>query len=370
MSRTIVELAEAFQRQFNPSGTEVGRRVANREIGKKVAALLEAKKIDAKRVSLRALYESLVGSLEHRELMEDGNLSSSAFPNIAGQIISKVMIDGYQEFPKDVDKLCRTVPSKLKVSRVVGWSAIGFVKQVNERQEYPEVTPPDEKLQTVKNFKYGGRLSLTREDLFFDQTGELIDRARGVGERGAQKRASLIFGAVCDGGGTPGGGTALSGAALYTAGNGNLITANPIGTDGWEASRKKLYDQTDEQGEPIWVMGDKPILVCGSTLLATAEKLQKNERGPQGTANLDVNLAQGQFDIVINPYIPSISSWWYGAPQRQIRWEEVWPLEVFTRTGQDTEEGFNADVIQQFKCSFYGGAGAADYRYVVESDPV
>jgi len=110
-------------------------------------------------------------------------------------------------------------------------------------------------------------------------------------------------------------------------------------------------------------------MIVGSTLLATAEKLAKNEHGDIGTANLDVNLAQGQFDTMVNPYLPSTSSWWYGAFNRQFRWEEVWPLEVFTRTGQDTEDGFNADVIQQFKLSFYGGAGAADYRYVVESDP-
>ncbi len=369
MSRTLVELSETYQKKFNPSGSDRGARIAFREIGNKVKELLESKKLDPLKVSFRALYEALVGPISSRELMEAGNLTSSAFPNIAGQIISKVMIDAYEQFPKDVDRLVRTVPSKLKTSRIAGWSAIGFVQQVNEKQDYPEVLPPDEKTQTIKNLKYGGLLSLTREDIFFDQTGELVDRARMIGERGAQKRAALIFAAVCDGSGTPANGTALSGAALYTSGNKNLITVNPIGTAGWEAARKKLLDQVDEQGEPVWVMGDRPILVVGSTLLATAEKLAKNEHGDLGTANLDTNLAQGQFDTMVNPYLPSTSSWWYGAFKRQFRWEEVWPLEVFTRTGQDTEDGFNADVIQQFKLSFYGGAGAADFRYVIENDP-
>lgn len=370
MSRGILELCESYQKKFNPSETERGARIANREIGTKVKELLEAKKLDPLKVSFRALFEELVGPVSSRELMEAGNLTSSAFPNIAGQIISKVMIDGYTQFPKDVDRLVRVVPSKLKTSRVVGWSAIGFVQQVNEKQDYPEILPPDEKMQTIKNLKYGGLLSLTREDLFFDQTGELIDRARMIGERGAQKRAALIFAVVCDGLGVPANGTGLSGAAVYTSGNKNLITANPLGTAGWETSRKKLMDQVDEQGEPIWVMGDKPLIIVGSTLLATAEKLQKNEHGDLGTANLDTNLAQGQFDVVVNPYLPSTSSWWHGAPARQFRWEEVWPIETFTRSGQDTEDGFNADVIQQFKLSFYGGAGAADFKYVIENDPV
>jgi hypothetical protein len=368
--RALTELAEAFQRKFNPSGSDRGVHIANREIGKKVKELLESKKIEPAKVSFRALYEALVGEIQSRELMEAGNLVSSAFPNIAGQIISKVMIDAYTAFPKNVDLLVRTVPSKLKTSRVVGWSAIGFVQQVEERQDYPEVVPPDEKMQTIRNYKYGGILSLTREDIFFDQTGELIDRARMIGERGAQKRASLIFAAVCDGLGVPANGTALSGGAVYTAGHNNLITANPIGNDGWAANRKKLYDMTDEQGEPIWVMGDRPILIVGSTLLATAEKLAKNEHGDLGTANLDTNLAQGQFDVMVNPYLPSTSSWWYGAFNRQFRWEEVWPLETFTRTGQDTGDGFHNDLIQQFKLSFFGGCGAADFKYVIENDPV
>jgi hypothetical protein len=360
MERDIVQLVEAYNQKFNPSDTSKGLKTAHREIGKAVKGLLEAKKITPESINLRALYEALVVEQELEE-----NLTSSAFPNIAGQIISKVMIDGYQSFPKDHERLVRTVPSKLKVSRVVGWNAIGSVGLVTEKQDYPEITPPDEKFQTVNNYKYGGKLSLTKEDIFFDQTGELMNRARQIGERAQQKRASLIFAAVVDSGNT-----SLSGSTLYSASAPylNLSTSNPLGTDGWEAVRKKLIDKTDENGEPIWVLGDRPLLMVTSTLLALAEKLQKNEYGPQGTANLDVNLARNQFDVIVNPYGHAIATdWYYGAPNRQFRWEEVWPFEVFTRVGQDTEEGFNADVIQQFKASFYGGAGAADWRYWIKN---
>ncbi len=360
MERDIVSLVEAFEKKFNPSETPKGLRIAHREIGKAVQGLLESKKLDPMRVNLRALYESLVVDMDLEE-----NLTSSAFPNISGEIISKVMIDGYEQFPKDHERLVRTVPSKLKVSRVAGWSALGSITQVNEKQDYPEIVPPDEKVQTIANYKYGGVLSLTKEDIFFDQTGELLNRARQIGERAQQKRASLIFNAVIDSASK-----SLSGGALYSASAPylNLITANPLGTDGWEAARKNLLDKVDENGEPIWVFGDRPILLCGTALLATAEKLQKNERGPNGTANLDVNLARDQFDTVLNPYGMSISTdWIYGAFNRQFRWEEVWPFEIFQRVGQDTEEGFKADVIQQVKASFYGGAGAADYRWVTKN---
>ncbi len=222
----------------------------------------------------------------------------------------------------------------------------------------------DEKSQTIKNFKHGGILSLTKEDIFFDQTGQLVDRARQIGEEAARYRQELIFTAVCNVGDT-----ALSGADLYSAGNSNLLTGNALDTAGWENADNALLAKKDEKDKPIWVMGDRPIMVVPTGLHKTALKLMKNEYGPQGTANLDVNLAQNAFDVVMNPYLSNSStSWWYGGFKRQFRWEEVWPVEVFMRVGQEHEDGFKADVVQQHKCSFFGGAGAIDTRYVIENN--
>ncbi len=363
-NRGIVELVEAFKRKFNPSETQEGRRAANREIGAAVRVALKEGKLNPESVSFKSLWEQIVGPIGSRgEMFLVENLTSSAFPNISGEIISKVMIDAYDAFPKDADKLVRTVPSRLKVSRVAGWTALGTVERVNEKQAYPELSPPDEKIQTIKNFKYGGLLSLTKEDIFFDQTGELVDRARQIGEEGARYRQELIFTAVCDVNTD-----ALSGAELYSVGNSNLQTGNPLGTTGWETVDNALLAKRDEKNKPIWVKGDRPMMVVPTGLDKTALKLQMNEYGDMGTANLDVNLARNKFDVVLNPYLTNASTtWWYGAFKRQFRWEEVWPLEVFMRVGQDTEEGFKSDVIQQHKCSFYGGAGATDTRYVIEN---
>lgn len=357
--RNIIQLVEAYEKKFAPAGTPRELRAAHREIGKEVGKLLAEGKLDPTKVSFRTLWEGLVTSQDLEE-----NLTSSAFPNISGQIISKVMIDAYEAFPKEADKLMRTVPSKLKVSRIAGWTALGTIERVQERQDYPELQPPDEKIQTIVNKKYGGILSLTKEDIYFDQTGELVDRAKQIGEEGARFRQELMFAALCDNGGN-----SLSGADLYSSGNSNLLTTNPLGTTGWETVRKNLLGKKDERNKPIWVFGDRPTLVIPPALISTAEKLQKNEYGDLGTANLDVNLARGSFDIVVNPYwTTNETNWWYGAFKRQFRWEEVWPVEVFMRVGQDTEEGFKADVIQQHKCSFYGGAGAVDTKYVYQNE--
>jgi hypothetical protein len=357
--RALIDLVEAYERKHNPSGTQAGVRAAHRAIGEDVKKLVEEKKLDPMKISFKGLFEQLVAEKDLEE-----NLSSSAFPTIAGEIISSVMIQAYQAFPKAGDRLVRTVPSRLKVSMIAGWKAIGKVAQVNERQPYGQVVPPDEKTITIDNKKYGGLMDLTKESIFFDQTGELIDRARGLGEEGARFRDEIIMNTVCDINGT-----ALGGAALYSGGNDNLITTNPLGTTGWENAHVELLDKKDDNtGKPIWVFGERPIMVVPAGLYPTAWKLQQNEYGPQGTANLDRNMAQNMYDIVVNPYLTKASTdWFYGGFNRQFRWEEVWPLEVFTRVGQDTEEGFNKDIIQQFKVSLFGGCGAVDTRYVLKN---
>ncbi|QOR55521.1 MAG: hypothetical protein UMS36scaffold28_11 [Phage 59_13] len=358
----IVDLVESYEKKFNPAGTPQGMRAAHREIGLAVRKLVESKKLEPSKVSFLHLYRKLV---QERGLEEEGNLVSSAFPTIAGQLISSRMIAGYTDWPDETGRLVTVVPSKLKISNVVGWTNMTGVDRVTEREDYPQAKPPSEKTKTINNYKYGGIVDITKEALFFDQTGELLAQATNMGRLARKKRMRLIWDAIIDVNGT-----AYGGADLYSAGNGNEVAANPLtGDTAWETARSHMMAKVDENSEPIWLFGQKPVMIVPSGLLATAEKLQKNPTGYAGTANLDVNLAQNQFDIIVNPYLSATSTtWWYGWPWEMFRWEEVWPFEVFSRVGQDTEEGFKADIIQQVKCSFYGGVGAADKVYVDQHD--
>lgn len=361
--RNLIEVVNAFERKYNPSESPSGHRVAMVELRKTIKEAIEKKKLNRERVDFKRLYQTLV---EDKPLIE-GNVSSSAFPSIAGEIISSAMIEGYKAYPVNIENLVKTVPSKLKVSRVVGWTAIGSIVPLNERQPYPEINEPEAKEKTIRNKKHGGLLSLTKEAIFFDQTGDLVNRAREIGAEAERKRQEIILKKIIDADSD-----ALSGSALYSAGNSNLITTNALDTDGWEAVHKNLLTKTDDSGEskPIWVFQGKPIMMVGANLWATATKLATNEFGPQGTGNLDKNLAKGMFDVMVNPYVATPltnTTWHYGWFKAQMRWEEVWPTEFFERVGQSHEDGFKEDVIQQFKVSWYGGAGAVDTRYVFEN---
>ena len=355
MSRELINLVEAYENKYGD------KRTAHQEIGKKIRSLLESGKLDVNRISFKGLATELN---DKKELSE--GLTSSAFPVISSEIISSMIIKGYTEFPKAGDQLVTTVPSRLKESKIPGWASIGRIREVRERESYSDVNPPTEKYVRIANKKYGGLMDLTKEDLFFDQTGNLLNEARKLGMEGARFREELIMNTVIDALST-----ALDLGVLYSGGNSNLKTTAPLGTAGWQNVHVSLMEKKDDSvptPKPVWVMGTRPLMLIPPNLWPTAEKLKRNERGDLGTGNLDVNLAQNMFDIIVNPYLASGSTTlWYGDFKSQFRWEEVWPLETFTRVGQDTEQGFNNDVIQQFKVSLFGGCGATDTRYVYEN---
>lgn len=356
----IREIWESFDRKHNPQGTAKGRALANREFGKKFMELYEAKKIQDRDISFPELYEKLVLDVEE-------NLDSSAFPIITSQLISSKIISAYEAFPRIGMGLVTVVQSKLKEGKVVGWQAIGTMKKLLEREEYKEVIPPDQKAVAVMHDKIGGLLSLSREDLTFDQTGELMRRASAIGDEAARDQDERVLRIITDADSK-----GYNKTTLYSVGNSNLLSGagSALGTDGFESCHKSLMGKTDERSKPIWVFGNqKPVMMVGATLEPMAFKLKNNEYGPQGTANLDKNFAFNRFDYVVNPYLDAISTtaWFYGGFRQQFFYEEVWPLQTFSRTGQDSEDGFKKDLLMQWKAGYYGGAGAVDFRYVYKN---
>lgn len=361
----IRDVWESFERKFNAGDDRKGRAVANREFSNKMMSLLESKKLSLRDVSFKDLWENLVKAQDLEEAYD-----SSAMPVILAQLISKKIIDAYEAYPQNGLKLVDVVPSSLKEEVVVGWTAIGQLSEVKENDLYEEVIPPDEKYVRIVHKKYGKLISVTEETIKFDQTQQFLKRASTIGERGAQFLDKTIMRGILDRDTNVYNKGSLYASASSTGGTyGNAWTGanTALGTTGWELAQYTLHEKTDEQSEPVWVSGDRPQMIVSPRQVPTAIKLRQGEYGNIGTANLDVNVAQNMFDIVESVYFASLTtntSWLYGAFKRQFQWDEIFPLQVFSRSGQETEDGFKKDIVQQFKVRFYGGIGATDYRYV------
>ena len=361
----IREVWESFDRKFNASDTRKGRSVANREFSSKINELMEAKKLSFADFSFKELWENLVVAQDLEEAYD-----SSGMPNIVANLISKKIIDAYEDYPQNGLKLVQVVPSSLKEELVVGWTALGQLSEVKEGDEYEENIPPDEKFVKIVHKKYGKLVSVTEEIIKFDQTQQFLTRCGYIGNRGAQFLDKTIMRGLIDADSNVYNKGQLYAGASSTGGtNGNAWTGTDtaIGSAGWEKAHFTLHERTDEQSEPIWVAGDRPYLMCSPRKVPTAIKLRQGDYGNIGTANLDTNVAQNMFDIIENVYYASLTTttqWHYGSFKRQFQWDEIFPLQVFARSGQQSEDGFKRDVIQQFKVRLYGGIGATDYRFV------
>lgn len=359
----VRDLYESFARANHAERSDADRRKTNKAFTAKVMGLVAEKKLKLEDFSFKDLWEGLVVGQDLEEVAV-----SSAFPNISGEILSAALIEGYNSYPTQADALVRTKPSRMKTELSAGWTPVGTIREVKERADYLEIDAPDEKAVLTPNKKYGGIISLTREAITFDQTAQLVSDARDIGAEGRRFREQLIMEGVIDKNSN-----VYNKTTLYSAGNGNLLTGagSVLGTAGFEACYIAAMKKTDERGKKIWVPGAMPTMMVPPDLLPTAFKLKNNEYGPNGTAlGNDKNFAFNKFDIVVNPYQTVATRWHLGDFKRQFVWFEVWPVETFYRTGQDSDDGFERDIILQAKVSFFGGVGALDTKYVDQNNGV
>ncbi len=288
-------------------------------------------------------------------------VSSDMFPKITGELINAKVIDAYQAQPTIGDQITTTVPSKLKTETVAGFDAVETPEEVQEGRDYND-SDMGEKYVTITNKKYGRILSITEEMIYFDQTGQVLDRARRIGEKAALYKEKLIVEKVID---KDGDALALSGTAgaEYASGYGNLSTSSPFGESGLDAVHKLMANMTDENGDPVLINPNNLVLLYPADLRTAVLQMAKSAKVPEGTENA-VNIYAGTFKPLTSYYITAQSSttWFLGDFKSDFWWLEVWPLQVFTaKPGNERE--FRADIKSMHKIRFFGACGAVDYRH-------
>ncbi len=248
----------------------------------------------------------------------------------------------------------------------------------------------EEKYVTTKTSKKGRLLSVTEEAVFFDQTGQMLRRAMGLGEVTADEREEVIMTNVIDDLSTV---YRPSGAAetFYSSGNNNLITAKtPLvdWTDLQEVMAYHALSTTDDRagtGKPIaW---QPKILLTSVELAGVAARIINATEVRTGTAPNSmitgnplplislggiVPLSSAHMDVIgaaATGNYDDGSDWFLGDFKKQFIWQEIWPLATF-RQKAGNEDEFKKDVVLTVKVRYYGGIAAIDERYVVKADSV
>lgn len=339
------------------------------------------------RWSIRQLFENFVDSgreyidtycrpgAEVSNYQEAANaVDTGAFSVLMQQLAFTQTLDGYQQPGLIGDQLVTTIPTQFSGEKIPGAGRVGdAVEVVNEGNPYPQATFLEEYVETPVTIKRGLILDITKEILFFDRTGVVLQRAQRLGEEVAVNREKRILDVVC------GISTIYrrnGGAAVATYQSDNTATTNALAD--WtdiDAVDQKFNALTDPTtGEPIAVMPN--VLLVPQALQMTAMRIVNATLVRQITSSNVIetetpgNLLAQRFSVVSGAYVKNRTSsdttWFYGDPKRAFAYMENWPLRVEQAPPSDSA-AFERDIVARFKVSERGAPAVMDRLYMAKS---
>jgi len=372
-------IREVMEAAVNEAGGDMQK--ANVIVADKFGKLIDEGKITFADVSIRELFEATAnynGDVDlARVTAVSEAISSSAFPYITEKLIYKEMLAAHDIAMMGLDRIVPTIQMSNEKEDIAGLSAIDTLTEVIEGQPYEEGGVSEYYVQ-VKAKKFGRIISLTREMVLFDKTGEVVRRAKRIGENAGQWKHRFIVEALTDQAINATGESANYGL-LWNGSGGNAIYANDHSSyfdgqtndnlvsgaltfDNFASARALLRRMKNSVGDYVFV--NPRHLVVPPELEASALILMQSTQ-KAGSANNDVNVFKGSADVIVSPYLADSNDWFLGDVSRQIVWGRVWDLEVVAqRRGSDAD--FERDVVQRYRASIFGGARCVDYRYVVK----
>ncbi len=344
-------------------------------------------------ISVRELFEAFVmpvsglpfasrreGFVDGPSALRESGVETTAFPSIMGEVIAQAIMEGWRYPDLIGDQLCRTVRTKNKDERIVGFGAMDGLKEVKENMPYEE-TGFKEKYVSPVTAKMGRILRITEEAVYFDRTGQILDQARQLGELAALNREAAILNCVCEKTSTLSYYPAGTATALYADDNSgidgqtndNLCASN--GLVDWSdinAAELLLAAMVDEKGTPLAITGR--IILVPRALLHTARHLTSATELEIATATAAyMTKSPSQFNgyrVLTSPFVAAATAdsttWFLGDFQRQFRWTEIWPIQVL-REVANSGEAFLRDTLAAFKVRYFGGCCAIDHRYVIKN---
>jgi|GEM_PF-2017292 len=361
-------------------------------VGKQLLENLQAGKLKKSDISIRALFEACLKEAhpdEEFSLSTDNHrlaeaVGSSSFPNITKYLVSSEAIPKYEYGMNEVAPLyTEMTATRTDVERIPGFTANEGVEFVPEGYPVQE-TSFHEKYAEIHLDKFGRSIALTKEAIYNDSTGQIIDRASSLGLVVSEQMKNFLIQTIevlprtllgyessstlqC----AKFDGNIVTRTNFYSTDhsslaymgsqtNANTASSCGLSNTALDTALQLFASMTDERGTKIAV-SPKTILVHTNKAV-TAWQIT-NSLLQSDTANNAKNYWQGRFNVVVSSYIATSTDWYMGDFGKQmvlLYWERP---NVVAQSG-NFESSFTSDIVMRWKFEVGAGAGHRDYRYI------
>lgn len=364
--------------------------VEMRETAAIVVDAIKTGEIKLSDISLRDIAESTLGEAGMRVLAKqpEGGLvvdkmseavapvNLSLFSNITGQMIYQGIYEAYSAPEYIGEQLVTMETSREDNTRVPGIAPIDDdAIEVEEGGEYPDVKFGEDYIDIPQSKKRGLKIGVTREAVFFDRTGQVLEQARTVGDRLALNREKRILRTVLGIDNTFKRKGVARDTYVTAAENANDPRKNEIvqeltdytALDTVMATFAAMKDDR-KTGEPI-VVNPKLMLVNDALTYKARDILKATEvtLNPGVTSGVSTRMPNpysGQSVLVASPWVKALlvaagvsaanaAKYWYmGDFKKAFRYRTLFPLQVIA--AQNDKDSFDRDVIAQFRADERG----------------
>ena len=369
-----------------------------------IGEALESGDLSPEDFSIRELAEELIGHEYVRScgpgkgggflsVTEDADaVSSGHFANITGQIVYSKILAAATAEAFVFSKIIPTIPTQFSGEKIPGITGLGDAAiVVKEGELYSHAGVNEDWIQTPATVKRGTIVPVTKEVVFFDRTGLMLDRCSKVGEAIGINKEKRIIDVVVDENTTAG--------RYNWKGNEIATYGDNSGTHNWDnlSASTALVDYTDIEacellmaaltdphtGEPMTMFADSVIVT--PQLAGTAYRILHTIHVDVAPVGFDVDsvasVSRFPSPLGRTSYSPSYriitsrllaarmgtdTSWYLGAPSKAFAYMENWPITV-TQAPPNNHEEFNRDIVAQYKASEYGATTTLEPRHMVKA---
>ena len=377
------------------------------EASGQLASCFQDKSVKPTDIELGALWAEIYGWNEFqdvrrknrlaRDVMEAaGAVGTQVFQNISGQIVFNAILDAYEAPEFVFSKMIPSVPTEFDGEKIAGISAIGDeALVVGENDPYPLAGVVEDWIETPRTRKRGLIVPVTREAIFFDRTGVLLDRCKQVGYwLGYNKEIRAIDCVIDENAGAVS--AMMGGHRYHWKGNSIATFGNTSGTHNWDnlAGTNTLVDYSDIENAELLLdaMTDPENgiitgvyraaakhLVVTSQLLHTAKQILTatdlilHAGGYNASASVNERRSPNSlqtYEIVTSPLLAgrqaTDTTWFLGNITKAYRWMENFPMTTVEAPTNSHDE-FHRDIVAAYKASERGGYATFDPRYMIQA---